>query len=92
MLALARGARRSKRLSVSAAAAAEGEGSQVANDNAPGQIVISGSENRDGSRGKACARGQRHPGARCSLPVSAPFHCALMQPAAAIDERTRSKR
>ena len=52
----------------------------VANDNAPGQVVVSGHV-------EAVARAinlARLAGARHSvlLPVSAPFHCALMQPAA----------
>ena len=63
-----------------AAAAAEGEVSQVANDNAPGQVVISGTKAGDGPRGETRARyGIRR---AVPLPVSAPFHCALMQPAA----------
>jgi [acyl-carrier-protein] S-malonyltransferase len=52
----------------------------VANDNAPGQVVISGT--RDAvERGGNFAKGK---GARRVIPlsVSAPFHCPLMQPAA----------
>jgi len=53
---------------------------QAANDNAPGQVVISG-------HAAAIARAidlAKEQGARraMELPVSAPFHCALMQPAA----------
>ena len=51
-----------------------------ANDNAPGQIVVSGAK---GAVEKAVAIAAER-GAKRSimLPVSAPFHCALMQPAA----------
>lgn len=63
-----------------AAAAAEGEVCAVANDNDPGQVVLSGAAT-------AIARAivlARDMGARRAvlLPVSAPFHCSLMQPAA----------
>ena len=62
------------------AAARDGEECAVANDNAPGQAVVSGS--RDAvERAIAIAKGK---GAKRAvlLPVSAPFHCALMAPAA----------
>ena len=51
----------------------------AANLNSPGQTVISGATGR---RGKSCGTLPR-PGraTRVMLPVSAPFHCALMQPA-----------
>ena len=63
-----------------AAAAAEGDVSQVANDNAPGQVVISGSKAAmDRAIKLAPEFGIRR---AVPLPVSAPFHCALMQPAA----------
>jgi [acyl-carrier-protein] S-malonyltransferase len=63
-----------------AAAAAEGEVAQVANDNAPGQIVISGSKTAmDRAAKLAPEYGIRR---AVPLPVSAPFHCALMSPAA----------
>lgn len=53
---------------------------QVANDNAPGQIVISGST---GAVDAAIAKAQELGVKRAmTLPVSAPFHCTLMQPAA----------
>jgi [acyl-carrier-protein] S-malonyltransferase len=60
--------------------AAQGEVCQPANDNAPGQVVISGSA-------AAIARAEglaKNYGVRRAvlLAVSAPFHCALMQPAA----------
>jgi [acyl-carrier-protein] S-malonyltransferase len=68
-----------------AAAAAEGEVCACANDNAPGQVVVSGSRAAV-ERAVALAAGR---GARKSvmLPVSAPFHCPLMAPAAEIMER-----
>ena len=62
------------------AQAAEGEVCTAANDNAPGQVVISGHvaaiERAIGLARDAGARKAMR------LPVSAPFHCALMQPAA----------
>ena len=52
---------------------------QIANDNAPGQIVISGDL---ASVERAMAAATEAGAKRCVLlPVSAPFHCALMQPA-----------
>lgn len=52
----------------------------AANDNAPGQVVVSG--HRAAVEGALALAAQR--GARRSvmLPVSAPFHCPLMSPAA----------
>ncbi len=65
---------------LAAAAAAEGGVCQVANDNAPGQVVISGSKEAiDRAVKLAPDLGIRR---AVPLPVSAPFHCALMQPAA----------
>ena len=63
-----------------AAAAAEGEVCSVANDNDPGQVVISGHKDAI-DRAIAIAKEM---GAKRAvpLPVSAPFHCPLMQPAA----------
>jgi [acyl-carrier-protein] S-malonyltransferase len=63
-----------------AKAAAEGEVCEAANDNAPGQVVISGAKS---AIERAVALAPKF-GARRAvlLPVSAPFHCALMQPAA----------
>lgn len=53
---------------------------QVANDNAPGQVVISGAKV---AVEKAAEIGKDYGVRRAiPLPVSAPFHCALMQPAA----------
>ncbi len=63
-----------------AAVAAGDEVCQVANDNAPGQIVISGSA---AAIERALAVSKDY-GVRRAVPlsVSAPFHCALMRPAA----------
>ncbi len=65
---------------VAKAAAAPGEVCEAANDNAPGQVVVSG-HRAAVTRALSLAA---EAGARRSilLPVSAPFHCALMQPAA----------
>jgi [acyl-carrier-protein] S-malonyltransferase len=65
-----------------AEAAAQGQVCAVANDNCPGQIVVSGHK---GAVERAVALAAEQ-GARRSimLPVSAPFHCALMAPAAEI--------
>ncbi len=63
-----------------AAAAAGTDVCQVANDNAPGQVVISGSKAAIDRAAKLAADfGIRR---AVPLPVSAPFHCALMKPAA----------
>ncbi len=55
---------------------------EVANDNAPGQVVVSGNKSAveraiDIARGKGARRAML-------LAVSAPFHCALMAPAAEV--------
>jgi [acyl-carrier-protein] S-malonyltransferase len=61
-------------------AAAEGEVCTVANDNDPSQVVISG---HIGAIERAISIAKDHGAKRAiSLPVSAPFHCPLMQPAA----------
>ncbi len=63
-----------------AAEAAQGDVCQVANDNEPTQVVLSGHKraiDRVAEIGKAYGVRRAVP-----LPVSAPFHCALMQPAA----------
>jgi [acyl-carrier-protein] S-malonyltransferase len=61
-------------------AAAEGEICTVANDNDPGQVVISGHR---GAIERAIELVKDHGIKRgILLPVSAPFHCPLMQPAA----------
>ena len=62
------------------AEAAQGEVVTVANDNGGGQIVVSGHKAAveravEAAKGKGCKRGML-------LPVSAPFHCPLMRPAA----------
>jgi len=63
-----------------AAAAAEGEVCEVANDNDPTQVVISGHK---GAIDRAIALAKDHGIKRgIPLPVSAPFHCSLMQAAA----------
>ncbi|TMJ89326.1 MAG: ACP S-malonyltransferase [Alphaproteobacteria bacterium] len=63
-----------------AAEAAQGQVCQAANDNGGGQVVVSG-DKAAVERAVEIARGK---GARRAmiLPVSAPFHCMLMQPAA----------
>ena len=59
--------------------AAQGEVCQAANINSPEQIVISGHAGAvDRAIKLATERGAKK---AVSLPVSAPFHCALMQPA-----------
>lgn len=64
-----------------AAAAAQGEVCAAANDNAPGQVVLSGhSAAIDRAIAIAAERGFKR---SVKLPVSAPFHCVLMRPAAA---------
>ena len=65
-----------------AAEAANGEVCDFANDNANGQVVISGSVTAvqraiEIARGKGAKRAML-------LPVSAPFHSALMEPAASV--------
>jgi [acyl-carrier-protein] S-malonyltransferase len=60
--------------------AAQGQVCQAANDNGGGQVVVSG-DKAAVERAVEIAKGK---GAKRAmiLPVSAPFHCALMQPAA----------
>lgn len=63
-----------------AAAAAEGQVCQAANDNDPAQVVVSGHRAAvERAVEIAKTRGAKR---AMLLPVSAPFHCALMQPAA----------
>src|SRR5215475_10636838 len=63
-----------------AAEAAQGQVCQAANDNGAGQVVISGDKAAvERALDIAKASGARR---AMMLPVSAPFHCALMQPAA----------
>ena len=63
-----------------AEAAAGGEVCQAANDNDPGQVVVSGHK----AAVERAVELAKEKGAKRAmlLPVSAPFHCALMQPAA----------
>ena len=63
-----------------AAEAAQGQVCQIANDNGGGQVVASGHKAAvERAMEIAKARGIKR---AILLPVSAPFHCALMQPAA----------
>lgn len=63
-----------------AAEAAQGEVCQAANDNDPGQVVVSGHRAAvERAVEIAKARGAKR---ALMLPVSAPFHCVLMRPAA----------
>ncbi len=65
-----------------AAEAAQGEVCQAANDNDPAQVVVSGHTAAvERAIQIAKARGAKR---ALLLPVSAPFHCGLMQPAAAV--------
>jgi [acyl-carrier-protein] S-malonyltransferase len=63
-----------------AAEAAQGEVCQAANDNGAGQVVVSGNK----AAVERAVEIAKTKGAKRAmlLPVSAPFHCALMQPAA----------
>ena len=64
--------------------AAQGQVCAVANDNCPGQIVVSGHRGAvERAVALAAAAGARR---SIMLPVSAPFHCPLMAPAAHIME------
>ncbi len=64
-----------------AAEAAQGDVCQAANDNSDGQVVISGTK---AAVDRACEIAKSRGAKRAILlPVSAPFHCRLMQPAAA---------
>jgi len=67
---------------IAAAIAADGGEVDIANLNAPGQIVIAGE--REATRRVAAACDARQ---AVELPVSAPFHCRLMRPA---EERLRA--
>ena len=65
-----------------AEAAAQGQVCDLANDNSPGQIVVSGHRGAvERAVALAAERGARR---AIMLPVSAPFHCSLMSPAADI--------
>lgn len=70
--------------------AAAGDGvCDIANDNAPGQVVISGEKKRV----EAVCAGAKEFGAKIAklLPVSAPFHSSLMKPAADRMEKALGK-
>jgi [acyl-carrier-protein] S-malonyltransferase len=72
-----------------AAAAAAGEECAAANDNGGGQVVLSGHKSAvERAVDVAKSRGVRR---AMVLPVSAPFHCALMQPAADVMAEALSK-
>ena len=59
---------------------------EIANDNAPGQVVISGAADAvNKAIDEAKAAGLRR---AIKLPVSAPFHCGLMAPAAEVMRET----
>jgi len=65
-----------------AAEAAQGEVCQAANDNDPAQVVVSGHRGAvERALTIAKAKGAKR---AILLPVSAPFHCALMAPAAEV--------
>jgi [acyl-carrier-protein] S-malonyltransferase len=72
-----------------AAEAAQGEVCQAANDNGGGQVVVSGNK----AAVERAVEIAKSKGARRAmlLPVSAPFHCALMQPAADVMADALSK-
>ncbi len=68
--------------------AAQGEVCTVANDNDPGQVVVSGHKGAvERSLEIAKAKGAKR---ALLLPVSAPFHCPLMQPAGEAMEKALS--
>src|SRR5438552_6901201 len=69
-----------ERAAAVAAEAAQGQVCEAANDNGGGQVVVSGDKAAvERAVEIAKARGARR---AMMLPVSAPFHCALMRPAA----------
>lgn len=69
--------------------AADGEVCVVANDNAPGQVVLSGDA---AAIERATALAPEKGAKRCiPLSVSAPFHCSLMAPAAEVMEEALAK-
>jgi [acyl-carrier-protein] S-malonyltransferase len=68
---------------------ADGQVCQAANDNGGGQVVISGHK---AAVERACEIAKAKGAKRAMLlPVSAPFHCALMQPAADVMAEALSK-
>ncbi len=72
-----------------AAEAAQGQVCQAANDNGAGQVVVSG----DKAAVERAVEIAKAKGAKRAmlLPVSAPFHCALMQPAADVMAQALAK-
>ena len=72
-----------------ASEAAQGEVCQAANDNGAGQVVVSGHK----AAVERAVEIAKTKGAKRAmlLPVSAPFHCALMQPAAEVMAEALSK-
>jgi [acyl-carrier-protein] S-malonyltransferase len=72
-----------------ASEAAQGEVCQAANDNGAGQVVVSGHK----AAVERAVEIAKIKGAKRAmlLPVSAPFHCALMQPAAEVMADALSK-
>jgi [acyl-carrier-protein] S-malonyltransferase len=62
--------------------AAKGEVCQAANDNDPAQVVVSG--HKDAVERAVEIAKEKGAKRAVLLPVSAPFHCALMEPAAAV--------
>jgi [acyl-carrier-protein] S-malonyltransferase len=76
-------------LDVAGQASGNGEICAAANDNAPGQVVVSGHKAAveraiELAKGKGAKRAMM-------LPVSAPFHCPLMKPAADVMAEALSK-
>jgi [acyl-carrier-protein] S-malonyltransferase len=72
-----------------ASEAAQGEVCEAANDNGAGQVVVSGNRAAvERAVEIAKAKGAKR---AMLLPVSAPFHCALMKPAAAVMEDALAK-
>jgi [acyl-carrier-protein] S-malonyltransferase len=68
--------------------AAQGDVCEAANDNDPGQVVVSGHKAAvERAVELAKARGAKR---AVMLPVSAPFHCALMAPAADVMDKALS--
>ncbi|MBY6165795.1 ACP S-malonyltransferase [Pseudooceanicola nitratireducens] len=69
--------------------AAQGEVCQAANDNDPGQVVVSGHK----AAVERAVEIAKEKGAKRAvlLPVSAPFHCALMTPAADVMAKALEK-
>ncbi len=72
------------RLEALCAEAAQGEVVSPANFNAPGQIVIAGHAGAVARVGDLVASAKDAKGRAIALKVSAPFHCALMAPAARV--------